>query len=123
MCMATGKVTAAYRKIKETFREKRKACMNIKSSDGKPLLGREEKAERWKEHIEGFYKGKKLDEHVLEREEEVDEDVMEDPILRSQFDRSLKDLSRSKAWYSRYSCRTIGCSGRSSHDKTVLSRR
>ncbi|XP_068081919.1 craniofacial development protein 2-like [Anabrus simplex] len=32
-CMVLGKVGAAYRKIKETFAERKSKCMNIKSSD------------------------------------------------------------------------------------------
>ncbi|XP_068082613.1 uncharacterized protein, partial [Anabrus simplex] len=51
-CMVLGKVNAAYRKIKETFGERKSRCMNMKSSDGKPLLEKEEKAERWQEHIQ-----------------------------------------------------------------------
>ena len=97
VCMAGRKVDAAYREIKETFGEKKSNCMNIKSLDGKPLLGKEEKVERWKEHIEELYQGKELDGHVVEREEEVDEDEMGDTILRSEFDRALKDLSKNKA--------------------------
>lgn len=94
--LAAGKVDSAYRKIKGTFGERKRCCMNIKSLDGKPLLSKEEKAERWKEHIETLYAGSEID-NMLEREEEVSEDETGDPILRSEFNRALKDLSRNKA--------------------------
>ena len=46
LCMAKGKVDAAYRKVKEITTDKKSMCANIKSSDGKPILGKAEKAER-----------------------------------------------------------------------------
>ncbi|XP_049782330.1 uncharacterized protein LOC126184020 [Schistocerca cancellata] len=71
--------------------------MNIKSSDGNPVLSKEGKAERWKEYIEGLYKGDVLEDNIVEMEEDVDEDEMGDTILREEeFDRALKDLSRNK---------------------------
>ena len=96
-CITRGKIDRAYRKIKETFGDKKSSCMNIKSSDGKPVLGKEGKAERWKEYIEGLYQGNELEGSILEREEEVNEDEIGDRILREEFDRALKDLSRNKA--------------------------
>ncbi|XP_049762340.1 uncharacterized protein LOC126088253 [Schistocerca cancellata] len=92
-----GKIDTAYRKIKETFGEKRTTCMNIKSSDGNPVLSKEGKAERWKEYIEGLYKGDVLENNIMEMEEDVDEDRMGDTILREEFDRARKDLNRNKA--------------------------
>ncbi|XP_049766099.1 uncharacterized protein LOC126095310 [Schistocerca cancellata] len=83
-----GKIDTAYKKIEETFAEKRTTCMNIKSSDGNPVLSKEGKAERWKEYTEGLYKGDVLEDSVIEMEENVDED--------EEFDRALKDLSRNK---------------------------
>ncbi|XP_049779583.1 uncharacterized protein LOC126176469 [Schistocerca cancellata] len=71
--------------------------MNIKSSDGNPVLSKEGKAERWKEYIEGLYKGDVLEDNIMEMEENVDEDEMGDMILCEEFDRALKDLSRNKA--------------------------
>lgn len=97
LCMAKGKVDAAYRKVKEITMDKKSMCMNIKSSDGKPILGKAEKAERWKEHIEEVYKGEKLGEDILESEEDVNKDDLGDAILRAEFDRALKDLSKNKA--------------------------
>ncbi|XP_049861464.1 uncharacterized protein LOC126355229 [Schistocerca gregaria] len=52
--LTRGKIDTAYRKIKETFVDKRTTSMNIKSSDGNPVLSKEGKAERWKEYIEGL---------------------------------------------------------------------
>ncbi|XP_049769511.1 uncharacterized protein LOC126108338 [Schistocerca cancellata] len=71
--------------------------MNIKSSDGNPVPSKEGKAERWKEYIEGLYKGDVLEDNFIELEEYVDEDEIGDTILREEFDRALKDLSRNKA--------------------------
>ena len=70
--------------------------MNIWSLDGKLILNREEKAERWKEHIETLYSGNELGD-IMAKEEEVTEDEIGDPILKTEFERALKDLSRSKA--------------------------
>ncbi|XP_049779702.1 uncharacterized protein LOC126176585 [Schistocerca cancellata] len=95
--LTRGKIDTAYRKIKETFGEKRTTRMNIKSSDGNPVLSKEGKAERWKEYIEGLYKGNVLEDNIMEMEEDVDENEMGDTILREKFDRALKDLSRNKA--------------------------
>ncbi|XP_049787836.1 uncharacterized protein LOC126191130 [Schistocerca cancellata] len=94
--LTRGKIDTAYRKIKETFGEKRTTCMNIKSSDGNPVLSKEGKAERWKEYIEGLYKGDVFEDNIMEMEEDVDEDEMGDMILREEFDRALKGLSRNK---------------------------
>ena len=80
----------------ETFGEKRSNCMNIKSLDGKPVLDKEGKAETWKEYIGQLYKGNKLEDRTIEREEEVDQDEIGDMILREEFDRALKDLSANK---------------------------
>ena len=96
-CMTRGKVDTAYRKIKALLGEKKKSCMNIKSTDGKPLLSKEEKAERWREHIKELYRGKDLSDQALEEEENVEEDDKGDPILRSEFDIALKDLGKNKA--------------------------
>ncbi|XP_068083483.1 uncharacterized protein [Anabrus simplex] len=41
--MVIGKVDSTYRKIKETFGERKTECINIKSSNGKPPLGRKDK--------------------------------------------------------------------------------
>ena len=71
--------------------------MNIRNSDGKPVLDKEGKAETWKEYIGGLYKGNKLEDHIIEREENVGEDEIGDMILREEFDRALKDLSANKA--------------------------
>ncbi|XP_049771885.1 uncharacterized protein LOC126151220 [Schistocerca cancellata] len=72
--LTTDKIDTAYRKIEETFGEKRTTCTNIKSSDGNPVLSKEGKAERWKEYIEGLYKADILEDNILEMEENVDED-------------------------------------------------
>ncbi|XP_049944546.1 uncharacterized protein LOC126426686 [Schistocerca serialis cubense] len=95
--LTRGKIGTAYRKIKETFGERRTTCMNIKSFDGNPVLSKEGKAERWKEYIEGQYKGDILEDNMMEMEEDVDEDEMGDTILHEEFDRALKDLTRNKA--------------------------
>ncbi|XP_049764552.1 uncharacterized protein LOC126092864 [Schistocerca cancellata] len=95
--LTRGKIDTAYRKIRETFEDKRTTCMNIKSLDGNPVLSKEGKAERWKEYIEGLYKGDVLEDDIMEMGEDVDEDEMGDMVLREEFDRALKDLSRNKA--------------------------
>ena len=73
-CITRGKIDTAYRKIKDTFGDKKSSCKHIKSSDGKPVLNKERKAETWKEYIGGLYKGNKLEDHIIERGDEVDED-------------------------------------------------
>ena len=93
--LTAGKIDSAYRKIKGTFGERKRKCMNIRNADGKPILSKEGKAERWKEHIETLYEGSELD--VLEREDEICNADKGDFILRSEFDRALKDMSRNKA--------------------------
>ena len=45
----------------------------------------------------GVYQGNELEGSILEKEEEVNEDEIGDTILREEFDRALKDLSRNKA--------------------------
>ncbi|XP_049768102.1 uncharacterized protein LOC126101500 [Schistocerca cancellata] len=95
--LARGKIDTEYRKIEETFGERRTTCMNIKSFDGNPVLSKEGKAERWKEYIEGLYKGYVLEDNTMEMEEDVDEDEMGDMRLREEFYKALKDLSRNKA--------------------------
>ncbi|XP_049776112.1 uncharacterized protein LOC126163201 [Schistocerca cancellata] len=95
--LTRGKIDTAYRKIKETFGDKRNTCINFKSSDGNPVLSKEGKAERWKEYIEGLHKGDVLEDNIMEMEEDVDEDEMGDAILHEEFHRALKDLRRNKA--------------------------
>ncbi|XP_068083922.1 IgA FC receptor [Anabrus simplex] len=60
--------------------------------------GKEDKAERWQEHIQQLYQGNDVINLVLGREEAVDGDEMGDPILRSEFDRArqIQDLIGEK---------------------------
>ena len=37
-CITRGKIDTNYRKIKQTFGDKKSSCMNIKSSDGKAIV-------------------------------------------------------------------------------------
>ena len=41
-----GKIDSAYSKVKGTFGERKRKCMNIRNADGKPILNKERKAER-----------------------------------------------------------------------------
>ncbi|XP_049779447.1 uncharacterized protein LOC126176338 [Schistocerca cancellata] len=91
------KIDTAYRKINETFAEKRTTCMNIKSSDGKPVLSKEGKAERRKGYIEILYKSNVIHSNVMEMEVDIHEDDMGDVILREEFARALNDLNQNKA--------------------------
>ncbi|XP_049768440.1 uncharacterized protein LOC126106258 [Schistocerca cancellata] len=117
-----GKIGTAYRRIKETFEEKRTTCKNIKSSDGNPVLNKEGKAERWKEYTQGLYKGEVLEDNIMEMEEDVDEDEMGDMILREEFYRVLKDLSRNKVpGVDNIPIKTTDSLGRASPDKTLPS--
>ncbi|KDQ95483.1 hypothetical protein L798_06123 [Zootermopsis nevadensis] len=72
-------------------------CVNVRSADGKPLLSTEERADRWKEHIEGLCQGETLSNSLIEEVKEVDMEEIGDPVLRCEFDGALKDLSSNKA--------------------------
>ena len=43
--LTAGKIDSAYRKIKGTFGERKRKCMNIRNADGKPSLSKEGKPE------------------------------------------------------------------------------
>lgn len=58
--MIAGRTDTAYRKVKTTFGEIKSKDRNIKSAAGNPLLNAEERADGWKEYIEGLYEGGKF---------------------------------------------------------------
>jgi len=95
--LVAGKIDSGYRKIREHFGDKKTKCIKLKDANGNLLLGQKERADRWKEYIEGLYWGEEMGQDIIEEEAMVDEDNIGDPILRSEFDRALKDLNSGKA--------------------------
>ena len=95
--MKKGCSDGAYGKIRKYFGERKTKGRNIKSSDGKPILEKDQVAERWKKYIESLYKDENSNTVLIEDETEVDDDDKGDAILRSEFDKALKDLSKNKS--------------------------
>lgn len=60
------------------------------------MLRKKERVGRSQKCIEGLYKAELVENH-LENQEEIDEDERGDPILKSEFDRALKDLDLQKS--------------------------
>lgn len=91
-----GKTDAAYRRIRENFGENKPKGKNIKDKNGRPIESGAGKADRWREYIEELYDEKGARENSLEKEENTDPEMKGDYILRSEFDRALKDLGKGK---------------------------
>ena len=88
---------AAYRIVRNHFREWNARCNAIKDKNGDLLIENEDKEKRWKEYLEELYSGNNLCKSVIEEENEVEEDDKGAPILRSEFDAAFRDLRTNKA--------------------------
>jgi hypothetical protein len=95
--LKTGKVNEAYRIVRKFFIEHKKNDSNIMNSNGDILLEKEDKANHWKKYLEKLYDGKELNEKALEPVEEGDTEEYGDTILKSEFERAVKDLRENKA--------------------------
>lgn len=76
----TSKVDLGNRKIKQNFGERNKFCEG--SEEGKPLLKKEERADRCKIHMRII----ELAENHLENQDVTDKGERRDTILKSEFD-------------------------------------
>ncbi|XP_071451359.1 uncharacterized protein [Hetaerina americana] len=96
--MMKGNSATAYNLIKRHFGERKPRCKNIRDSDGKLLMEDREIANRWKQYIEELYRDPiPLEEAFKDEQNQVEEDNRGPGILRSEFERALKDLKNGKA--------------------------
>ncbi len=93
----TGRADQAYSRVKRYFGIRRKKTSNLKDEKGELLSLKEEKAERWVRYVEKLYENKTIIGRCIEREDRVEEEERGDPILRSEFDKALKEMNVGKA--------------------------
>uniref|UniRef100_A0A8D8YBS6 Craniofacial development protein 2 n=1 Tax=Cacopsylla melanoneura TaxID=428564 RepID=A0A8D8YBS6_9HEMI len=93
-CMKHGKMERAYNLINKYFGLKKIIGNSIEDRNGKLLFDEKEIALRWKEYIEHLYN--ETDELIDIVEDESLESGNE-PLTRTEFDKSLNDLKSRKA--------------------------
>ncbi|KAI5739387.1 hypothetical protein M8J77_018683 [Diaphorina citri] len=92
----TGK---AYNKVKKLQHKSKTSSNIVRDNNGKILFENDKVADRWKEYLEELYEGVEIgnEEDYIEKEEDVDKDSLGPEILRSEFNKSLKELTDKKA--------------------------
>jgi hypothetical protein len=95
--MMKGNPEVAYNLMKRHFGERKPRCKNIRDSEGKLLMEEREIRDRWKQYSEDLYS-----DHIPQREafedeqNQVEGDNRGPGILRTEFERALKDLKNGK---------------------------
>ena len=95
-----GQIDLAYGKVKTEFGKGRKKANNITSKIGEPIYAAQDKVARWVEYIEELYRSNDNEEVKLEEDEGEGGASIEDkgePILRTEFEKALKELKQGKA--------------------------
>ena len=90
-----GKVDAARRKIRETFKERRNNANIVRDENGKTLTENRDKVSTWVEYTETLYMEDVHD--LIENEnEEVQNYEREDSIIKQEFEKALRGLKANK---------------------------
>ncbi|XP_025425707.1 craniofacial development protein 2-like [Sipha flava] len=94
-----GKIEEAYKTVKRFFGVRTLKNGAIENKEGEIIYEQEQVVDRWKEYIETLYKEEELFVTDLEKinDNEQDEEYVEYPILREEFDKALRDLKPKKA--------------------------
>ncbi|XP_050431417.1 uncharacterized protein LOC126839986 [Adelges cooleyi] len=89
----TNRLDQAYGTIKSFLKTNKTRNNNIKDKNGKLLLDTREVVNRWREYLEELYQGNELQDI----NEETNECSYGAPLLRSEFNASLRDFKNKKA--------------------------
>ncbi|XKL67517.1 hypothetical protein PGB90_003008 [Kerria lacca] len=95
--MKEEKINRVYSNVRRYFGIGRKRTNNLANEKGELLNKKEEKLERWIEYVEKLYGNGEPVGWCIERENKVDKEELGDTILRSLFDKALKDMKEDKA--------------------------
>jgi len=86
--MKMGKIEKAYKTVKRFFRVRTPKGGAIENKEGEIIYERKQVVDRWKEYIEALYNEEELVVQDLEKinDNEQDEEYVEYPVLREEFD-------------------------------------
>lgn len=80
----------------KTFLVKQKETPGIKDHNGQLLYGEEEVANGWKEFFEKPYGDETMNEATQENEEQIDDDIIDNYIVRKEFGKAVRELLRKE---------------------------
>lgn len=97
--LAKNNTDKAYNTVKKLHQKHKTTSNIVKDKEGKILFENEKVAKRWKEYMEDLYEGDEITnkEDYIENEIDVEDDSKGPEIMRSEFDKALKELTEKKA--------------------------